>query len=83
MKTTLWYAQECGRIFSQKFYKGIIETVEAIAAMPSMGILDERRSNAKTKYYSFPSHPKYRIVYRYDDKNIYVVGIRAMRKEKR
>jgi len=47
MKTTLWYAQECGRIFSQKFYKGIIETVEAIAAMPSMGILDERRSNLR------------------------------------
>lgn len=70
-------------MFSQKFYKSTIETVERLAAMPSIGVLDERRSTAKTKYYSFPSHPRYRIVYRYDEKNIYVIGIRAMRKVKR
>lgn len=33
--------------------------------------------NVKTKYYSFLSHPKYRIVYRFTKTNLYIVAIRA------
>ena len=45
--------------------------------MPTMGTLDERRSTSKIKYYTFLSHPKYRIIYRYTNTTLYVVAIHA------
>lgn len=42
-----------------------------------MGTLDERRSTDQTKYYSFLSHPKYRIIYRFTKTTLYVVAIHA------
>ncbi len=45
--------------------------------MPTVGRLDERRSTPKTKYYSFLSHPKYRIIYRFTKTRLYIVAIHA------
>lgn len=70
-----WYEQTCGMIFSDKFYKGIHDTLDIIAQTPTIGIIDERRSSGKHVYRSFLAHPKYRIIYRYDDNNIYVTAI--------
>ena len=72
-----WYQEECGPLFAQKFYSGILNTVELLAKMPTVGRLDERRSTPKTKYYSFLSHPKYRIVYRYTKTRLYIVAVHA------
>lgn len=72
-----WYQAERGKQFAQKFYVGILDTLDTLAQMPSIGALDEKRSTKNTKYYSFLSHPKYRIVYRYTDTALYVVAIRA------
>lgn len=49
-----------------------------IAQMPTVGRIDEKMSTSKSTYYSFLSHPKYRIVYRYTDTELYIVAIRAI-----
>lgn len=72
-----WYQKERGQQFALKFYRGILDTIDTLSQMPTIGILDERRTTAKTKYYSFLSHPKYRIIYRYTKTTLYVVAIHA------
>ena len=72
-----WYQEERGQLFATKFYLGILNTVDLIAQMPTIGRLEEKISTSRMTYYSFLSHPKYRIVYRYTDTEIYIVAIRA------
>ena len=72
-----WYQEERGRSFATKFYVGILNTIDLIAQMPTVGKLEEKMSNSRMTYYSFLSHPKYRIVYRYTDTEIFIVVIRA------
>ena len=73
-RTFLWYRDECGTQFSTKFFKGIISTVETLSTMPSIGRLDDSYKR-KVAYYSFLAHPKYRIVYRFTDTELYIVAI--------
>lgn len=47
------------------YLDGIADTLNTLAHSPQIGTLDERRSTDQTKYYSFLSHPKYRIIYRF------------------
>lgn len=54
-----------------------VRKIDTLAQMPTIGTLDERRSTPQTKYYSFLSHPKYRIVYRFTKTTLYIVAIRA------
>lgn len=70
-----WYQEERGQQFAQKFFRGILDTIDTLAQMPTIGTLDEQRSTSKTKYYSFLSHPKYRIIYRFTNKTLYIVTI--------
>ncbi len=72
-----WYQEERGKQFAVKFYRGILDTADLLAQMPTIGTLDERRSTSKTKYYTFLSHPKYRIIYRYTHTTLYIVTIHA------
>ena len=72
-----WYQEERGKSFATKFYVGILNTIDLIAQMPTIGKIDEKMSISKNTYYSFLSHPKYRIVYRYTDTDLYIVAIRA------
>lgn len=75
--TLKWYLMERGQSYAQKFYIGILDTIESLAFMPTMGIVDEKMSSSQNTYYGFLSHPKYRIVYRYTDTTLYIVAIRA------
>ncbi len=77
----LWYRKERGKQFADKFYLGILDTVNTLAQMPAIGTVDSRFSNSRTVYYSFLLHPKYRIVYRYTKTTLYIVAIRATMKE--
>lgn len=72
-----WYQEERGKSFATKFYVGILNTIDLIAQMPTIGKIDEKMSTSKNTYYSFLSHPKYRIIYRYTDTDLYIVAIRA------
>lgn len=71
-----WYRDERGNQFSMKFFNGIIDTIETLSNMPSIGRLDDSYGG-KESYYSFLAHPKYRIVYRYTNTTLYIVAIRA------
>lgn len=46
-----WYQDERGEQFAVKFYQGILNTIDLLTQMPTMGTLDERRSTSKIKYY--------------------------------
>ncbi len=72
-----WYADNCGMSFAVKFMRGIQHTVNLLSQSPQIGMLDEKQSTDQTKYYSFLSHPKFRILYRYTSTILYVVAIRA------
>lgn len=72
-----WYQSERGESFATKFFIGTLNTIDLIAQMPTIGRIDEKMSNLKIIYYSFLSHPKYRIVYRYTDTELFIVEIRA------
>lgn len=82
-KIAEWYLNEKGKHAVAKFLKDLYSAAENIADMPTIGIYDEVCSTEKRKYYSVMIHPKYRLVYRYTSRTIYIVGIRSnLRKTK-
>lgn len=72
-----WYACNMGRKAAMNFASGIYDTLITVSHSPTIGILDRDRSNSRVKYYSFLSHPKYRIIYRFTKTSLYVVAIQA------
>ena len=76
---TWWYENNISHRAAEKFYNGIQDTVHYISFMPSIGIIDTRRSSANFRYYSFLSKKYYRILYRYDETTVYIINIRDMR----
>lgn len=75
--TSKWYETHMGYKAGLHFVQGVYDTVETLSHSPQIGTFDEVNSTAKTKYYSFLSHPKYRIIYRFTKTRLYVVAIRA------
>ncbi|MCD8182122.1 MAG: type II toxin-antitoxin system RelE/ParE family toxin [Bacteroides sp.] len=76
-KVTQWYEYKMGPKAARHFVDGIWDTINTLSYSPNIGTLDEKRSTAKTKYYSFLSHPKYRIIYRFTKTNLYIAAIHA------
>lgn len=75
--TSAWYEVRMGYRAAASFTQGIEETVKTLSCSPQIGTHDECRSTDKTKYYSFLSHPKYRIIYRFTKTTLYIVAIHA------
>ena len=72
-----WYNINMGKKSAQNFVDGIWKTINLLSTMPTIGIVDKNLSKGKRKYYSFLSHPKYRVVYRFTKRILYIVAIRA------
>ena len=72
-----WYKANMGEKAALNYFNGIMDAVETLAQMPTIGSEDSRFSKGKTIYFSFLAHPKYRIVYRFTQRTLYVVAIRA------
>lgn len=82
-KIAAWYSDEMGNPAVIKFLKDLYSAAESVAEMPTIGIYDDVCSTEKKRYYSVMIHPKYRLVYRYTSRTIYIVGIRSnLRKTK-
>ena len=79
LQVSAWYVENMGQQAAEKFERDTLATVELLSRQPGIGMLDERRSSGDKKYYSFLSHPLYRIVYRFTEDILYVVAIRATR----
>ena len=73
-KQAFCYKTNKGDQFVQSFVRNIHETIEKIAIMPTIG-RPESQKNRK-QYRSFPSHPKCRIYYWYDEKELHITGLR-------
>ncbi|MEG1546773.1 MAG: type II toxin-antitoxin system RelE/ParE family toxin, partial [Bacteroides sp.] len=76
-QTSNWYRINMGYNAALHFIQGIHNTVKTLSHSPQIGVIDERHSTVRTKYYSFLSHPKYRITYRFTTTTLYIVAIRA------
>ena len=75
-KQAFWYRTNKGEQFVQSFVRNIHETIERIAAMPTIGRSEPQR-NGKP-YRSFPAHPKCRIYYWYNEEVLHITGLRFM-----
>lgn len=70
-----WYYDTMGVSAANHFLQGINETVQLLSKSPDIGVLDKRRSTSTIKYYSFVAHPKYKVVYHFNSRTIYIVTI--------
>ena len=70
-----WYADNMGGTAARNFLQGISETVQTLSSSPHIGRHDDRRSTEKVNFYSFVAHPKYKIVYYFNTRSIYIVTI--------
>ena len=70
-----WYEGYMGGTPARHFLQGISETVRTLSGSPYIGRLDERRSTTKVRLYSFVAHPKYKIVYYFNTRSIYIVTV--------
>lgn len=70
-----WYGVNMGEAARRNFLQGIANTVQTLAHSPQIGRLDDRRSTARLKFHSFVAHPKYKIVYYFNTRTIYIVTI--------
>ena len=77
VRIACWYRDRLGNMAFEHYNKGILGTVRTLVQMPTIGRVDIRFSKDKTIYYSFLAHPKYRIVYRYTQRTLYIVAIRS------
>lgn len=70
-----WYENNMGKTAMRSFLQGVADTVTTLSHSPNIGKLDERRSTQRRKLYSFVTHPKYKIIYYFTSKTIYIVTI--------
>lgn len=71
-----WYQREMGQKAAVKYMEGIAQTIQTLSFSPQIGRVDQRRSTSSITYYSFLSY-KYRIVYRFSETTLFIVGIRS------
>lgn len=74
-----WFADSCGKEFAQTFNSNIEKALSQIALMPDIG-QKEKSTRSGVTIRSVLSHPKCRIVYKYDDKTITIIRLRFMMK---
>lgn len=68
-----WYYLNTNEQFAATFFKNTTATVKHLSEMPSIGRLE--KEDGKRIYRSFPSHPKCRILYWYNDKELHIVDL--------
>mgnify|MGYP001237611902 CR=1 FL=1 len=80
-RVTEWYESELGHKAAQHFVDDVYNTISTLSHSPHIGIFSEDYSTEKKQYYSFLLHPKYRIIYRFTNKTLYIVAVRATMKK--
>ena len=69
----LWYENNASHQYAKTFSNNIQKAISQVISMPSTGRLEKK--SAKKTYRSILSHPKSRIHYWYDDKELHIIGI--------
>lgn len=78
----VWYADNMGMTAARNFLQGISETIQTLSHTPTIGKIDERRSTSRIQFYSFVAHSKYKIVYYFNTRSIYIVTIHRTQMKK-
>ncbi len=69
----LWYYLNANKQYATTFFRNITKTISHISRMPSIG--RPEKENGERVYRSFPSHPKCRILYWYNDTELHIVDL--------
>ena len=72
-----WLADIRGLDFARTFNANIDKAIDQIAKMPDIGQKEKSPRSGKNVR-SVLTHPKCRIVYRYDDKTIVIIRLRSI-----
>ena len=72
-----WYLYNLGEQAASHFSRDTLKATVLLSHFPMMGTADATYSKGKRIYYSFLFHPKYRIVYRFTQKALYIVALCA------
>ena len=72
-----WLADIRGLDFARTFNANIDKAIDQIAKMPDIG-QKEKSPRGGMNVRSVLTHPKCRIVYRYDDKTIVIIRLRSI-----
>lgn len=72
-----WYVTKMGTNAAHKFVTDLEKTISCLSNSPTIG----RKENISKEYnyYSFLIHPKYRVIYRFDSENLFIIALRAIK----
>lgn len=70
-----WYKENMGLTAERHFLEGIQSVVNIISKMPTIGTPYVSHNVKNKNYFSFVAHPKYKIIYYYTSKHLYIVTI--------
>ena len=70
-----WYEENMGVVAMRHFLQGITDSVQTLVLQPRIGMIDKRRSAQRIVYHSFVVHPKYKIIYYFNSRSLYIVTI--------
>lgn len=73
----VWYRENVALKAAASFTSGLYEAIRRICDCPTMGMLEQRRSNSRYMYRSILLHPKYRLIYRVSKTTIRIVAIQC------
>lgn len=74
-KLSVWYiAHNYGNQYVVTMQRNIIHTIDSLHSFPTSGILHKRKANKE--YRSLLAHPKCRIYYWFDDKELHIIDVK-------
>ena len=73
----VWYRENVALKAASTFVSTLHEKIRYISDCPTVGMLDQKRSNSRYVYRSILLHPKYRLIYRVTKTTIRVVAIQC------
>lgn len=71
----VWYRENVALKAASSFVSSVSETIKRVSSCPTIGMLDQKRSNSRYMYRSILIHPKYRMIYRVSKTTIRIVAI--------
>ena len=73
----VWYRENVALKAAVSWISSVSKMLKRISTCPTIGILDQRRSNSRYVYRSILVHPKYRLIYRVSKTTIRIVAIQC------
>ena len=77
IRIAIWYRENVAYIAALHYLQGIERTINILAQMPTIGMVNRQLSMGDKVYYEYVAHPRYIITYRFTSRTLYIVGVRS------